>query len=148
MEVILLNNIDKVGRKHEIVAVKDGYGRNFLIPQGMALVANASNRKKLDQIVKGEARRLEVKKTEYQDMADKLKDVTIKIGAKSGTSGKIFGSVNALQLSKAILAQTGLEIDRRVISIPVEVKELGTYEAVVDLHPEVDFKVNFEVITE
>lgn len=148
MEVILLNNIDKVGRKHEIVSVKDGYGRNFLIPQGMALVANASNRKKLDQIVKGEARRLEVKKTEYQDMADKLKDVTIKIGAKSGTSGKIFGSVNALQLSKAILAQTGLEIDRRVISIPVEVKELGTYEAVVDLHPEVDFKVNFEVITE
>lgn len=148
MEVILLNNIDKVGKKHEIVSVKDGYGRNYLIPQGMALVANASNRKKLDQIVKAEERRLSAKLGEYQEMADKMKDVTIKIGAKSGTSGKIFGSVNALQLSKAIQNQTGVEIDRRVISIPVEVKELGTYEAIVDLHPQVDFKVNFEVITE
>lgn len=148
MEVILLNNIDKVGKKHEIVSVKDGYGRNYLIPQGMALVANASNRKKLDQIVKAEDRRLAAKLGEYQEMADKMKEVTIKIGAKSGTSGKIFGSVNALQLSKAIQAQTGLEIDRRVISIPVEVKELGTYEAVIDLHPEVDFKVTFEVVTE
>jgi large subunit ribosomal protein L9 len=148
MEIILLNSIDKVGKKHEIVTVKDGYGRNFLIPQGMAMVANASNRKKLEQIKKAEERRLSVKLGEYQEMASKMKDAVVKIGAKTGTSGKIFGSVNALQLSKAVQEQFGMEIDRRVIAIQGEVKELGTYTASVDLHPEVDFTLTFEVITE
>jgi large subunit ribosomal protein L9 len=148
MEIILLNSIDKVGKKHEIVTVKDGYGRNFLIPQGMAMVANASNRKKLEQIKKAEDRRLSVKLGEYQEMASKLKDAVVKIGAKTGTSGKIFGSVNSLQLSKAVQEQFGMEIDRRVIAIQGEVKELGTYTAAVDLHPEVDFTITFEVITE
>jgi large subunit ribosomal protein L9 len=148
MEIILLNSIDKVGKKHEIVTVKDGYGRNFLIPQGMAMVANASNRKRLEQIKKAEERRLSVKLGEYQEMASKMKGAVVKIGAKTGTSGKIFGSVNALQLSKAVQEQFGMEIDRRVIAIQGEVKELGTYTATIDLHPEVEFTLTFEVITE
>lgn len=148
MDIILLSNIEKVGRKHEIVSVKPGYGRNYLIPQGFAMVANATNRKKLDQIKRVESVRLAAKRGEFQAIADKLKDVVIKIGAKTGTSGKIFGSVTSLQLSKAILEQAQVEIDRRDIAIPSDVKEIGAYEANVDLHPEVNFNVKFEVVAE
>lgn len=146
MEIILLKDVDNVGDKHTIIKVKDGFGRNFLIPQGLALVANSTNRRKLDEIIRlddlVESKRLDV----YQDMAKTLAGATLRIGAKAGTSGKIFGSVNNSQLAAAIKEQFELEIERRKIEIPEEVKTLGTYTANINLHKEVKATVTFEVV--
>lgn len=146
MEIILLKDVDNVGDKHTIIKVKDGFGRNFLIPQGLALVANSTNRRKLDEIIRlddlVESKRLDV----YQDMAKTLAGATLRIGAKAGTSGKIFGSVNNSQLAAAIKDQFQLEIERRKIEIPEEVKTLGTYTANINLHKEVKATVTFEVV--
>lgn len=146
MEIILLKDVDNVGDKHTIVKVKDGFGRNYLIPQGLALVANSTNRRKLDEIIRlddlVESKRLDV----YQDMAKVLAGATLRIGAKAGTSGKIFGSVNNSQLAAAIKEQFELEIERRKIEIPEEVKTLGTYTANINLHKEVKATVTFEVV--
>ncbi len=146
MEIILLKDVDNVGDKHTIVKVKDGFGRNYLIPQGLALVANDTNRRKLNEIIrlddKRESQRLDV----YQEMATTLAGATLRIGAKAGTSGKIFGSVNNSQLAAAIKEQFELEIERRKIEIPEEVKTLGTYTANINLHKEVKATVTFEVV--
>ncbi len=146
MEIILLKDVDNVGDKHTIIKVKDGFGRNYLIPQGLALVANSTNRRKLDEIIRlddlVESKRLDV----YQDMAKVLAGATLRIGAKAGTSGKIFGSVNNSQLAAAIKEQFELEIERRKIEIPEEVKTLGTYTANINLHKEVKATVTFEVV--
>jgi len=148
MEIILLKEIDNLGDKHEVVTVKNGYGRNFLIPRGFGLIANAANKKKLgDIIAKDEAERA-ARLTEFQEIAAKLKDVTLTIPAKSGTSGKIFGSVTSLQIANKLKEAHEIEVERRRISLPDEVKTLGTYTAVLDLHPDVDAKVNFEVVKE
>lgn len=148
MEVILLKDIDKLGDRHELVSVKPGYGRNFLIPKGFALIANETNRKKLEDLkAKEEADRL-ARKAEFEAIAEKLKNVVIKIGAKSGTSGKIFGSVTNIQLAQALQEQQEIEVDRKLISIPEEVKTLGSYTAILDLHPEVQAQVAFEVVSE
>ncbi len=148
MEIILLKEVDKVGYKHEIVKVKPGYARNYLIPQGLALIANATNRKRL-----AELRRLEEAKEaklvgHYQEIADKVKDTVLKIGAKAGTSGKIFGSVTNVQIAQALQEQLEVELERRKIVIDSEVKELGSYTAQLKLHPEVEAEVNFEVVQE
>ena len=148
MEVILLKNIEKVGYKHDVVSVKDGYARNFLIPQKMAIIANAPNRAKLEEIKSKEAADLAARKAEFQAIADKLKAKTLKIGAKAGQSEKIFGSVTALQLTNAIQEQFDIEIERRKIEMPEEIKTLGTYTAILNIHPEVDAKVEFEVVAE
>ena len=100
MDIILLQEVDKLGDKHEIVTVKPGYARNYLIPKGMALIANASNRKRLDELKRVETAREAKLKGYYEEIAAKLKDVTLKIGAKAGTSGKIFGSVTSLQIAQ------------------------------------------------
>ncbi|MBK7344301.1 MAG: 50S ribosomal protein L9 [Saprospiraceae bacterium] len=146
MEIILLKDVDNVGDKHTIVKVKDGFGRNYLIPQGLALVANSTNRRKLNEIIRlddlVESKRLDV----YQEMANTLSGATLRIGAKAGTSGKIFGSVNNSQLAAAIKDQFGVEIERRKIEIPEEVKTLGTYTANINLHKEVKATVTFEVV--
>ncbi|MDX1940479.1 MAG: 50S ribosomal protein L9 [Saprospiraceae bacterium] len=148
MEIILLKDIEKVGDKHTIVSVKDGYGRNFLIPQGFALVANKTNRDKLEDLKRKEAE-VEAKViAEFQAIADKVKDVTLKIGAKAGTSGKLFGSVTNVQIAAALKDQVGIEIERRKILIEEDIKELGTYTAILDLHKKVDSKVQFEVVAE
>lgn len=148
MDIILLKDLDNVGDKHEIVKVKDGYGRNYLIPRGMAIVANAVNKRRLADFIKHDEA-IEAKKVnEYKEIASKLSAVTLKIGAKAGTSGKIFGSVTNIQLSNAIRDQAGLEIERKKIHLPDEVKELGTYVAKIDLHKEVSCNVNFEVVGE
>lgn len=148
MEIILLKDIEKVGEKHTIVSVKDGYGRNYLIPQGLALVANKANRDRLDELKRKEAE-VEAKEiAQYQAIADKVKDITLKIGAKAGQSGKLFGSVTSIQLAAALKDQAGVEIDRKKILIDEEIKELGTYTAVLDLHKKVDAKVQFEVVAE
>ena len=102
MELILLKDIDKVGDQYEIVKVKDGYGRNFLIPQGMAIIANATNRKKLDEIIAAQASKVAESISEFKAIAEQLKDKVLRIGAKAGTSGKIFGSVTSHQIAAAL----------------------------------------------
>jgi large subunit ribosomal protein L9 len=148
MEVILLKDIDKLGDKHEIVKVKPGYGRNYLIPQGLAVNANAVNRTKRDQIIADEEAREAVRLDEYKAMAAKLEGQTLRIGVKAGTTGKIFGSVTNVQLAQALKEQFDLDIERKKIHLPEEVKELGTYTADLHLHKELTAKVNFELIQE
>ncbi len=148
MEIILLKNIDKVGDKHEVVTVKNGYARNYLIPNGLALIHNDTNSRRLKDLRNREEKEIAKKLDFYKEMADRLKDITLKIGAKAGTSGKIFGSVTNVQLAAALKDQCDIEIERRKISLPEEVKNIGAYVAVLDLHPEVKANVNFEVIAE
>ncbi|RME94796.1 MAG: 50S ribosomal protein L9 [Bacteroidetes bacterium] len=148
MELILLQDVEHVGEKHEVVTVKDGYGRNYLIPQGYALIANATNMARLDELKAreeaAEAKRLH----EYEAIAAKLEGQTLKIGAKAGTSGKIFGSVTNIQVVNALKEQFDIDIDRRKVQLPEEVKELGTYTLVLNLHKEVKPEVSFEVVAE
>lgn len=149
MDVILLKDLDKVGDKHELVSVKPGHARNYLIPQGLALVANDANRAKLDEIKRKEEEELAARKAEFVELADKLKGKVLKIGAKAGTSGKIFGSVTNVQLAAALKEQMNIEVDRRRVILPEDdIKTLGAYVAELKLHPEVDIKVNFEVVEE
>jgi len=148
VEVILLKDLDKLGGKHDIIKVKDGYGRNFLIPQGLAMVANAGNRRQLDEILKQEDRRESKRLDEYKVIADQLKDVVLKIGAKAGTNGKIFGSVTNVQIAQALKEQKNIEIERKKIVLEDEVKNLGEYEVKLNLHKDVHTKVKFEVIEE
>ena len=135
MEIILLKDIEKLGDKHELVKVRSGYGRNFLIPQGVALLANEGNRKMLAELKKQEDARENKKVNEYKAMADQVKGVTLKIGAKTGTSGKIFGSVTNVQIAQALKEQCNLEVERKKISIPEEVKNVGEYTAVIESTP-------------
>lgn len=148
MDIILLQDVDKVGDKHEVVTVKDGYGRNYLIPQKLAIIANKSNLARLAELRRQEEAREAKKVGLYQDIADKLKDSILKIGAKTGTSGKIFGSVTNLQISQALKDQFEVDIERRKIELEEDVKELGTYTAKLNLHKEVEASVTFEVVAE
>jgi large subunit ribosomal protein L9 len=148
MEIILLQDIEKVGEKHTIVKVKPGFARNYLIPQKMAIVANDTNRGRLDEL-RRRADGVEQKKVlAAQQIAAQLEGKTLKIGAKAGTSGKIFGSVTNIQIAAALNDQLGIEVDRKSVVVPDEVKELGTYTADINLHKEVEVKVNFEVVGE
>jgi len=148
MQVILLKDLDKLGYKHDVVEVKPGYGRNFLIPQGMAKIANKVNMATLSEIKSKEAEVEAARLAEYQEMAAKVDGVVLKIGAKAGTSGKIFGSVTNVQIAAALKDQLDLDLERRKIDIEEDVKELGTYHADLKFHPEVHAKVAFEVIAE
>ncbi len=146
MQVILLENIEKVGEKFEVVKVKDGYGRNYLIPQGKAIIANKTNLSRLDDYKAREAAKTAKLLEEAQAIAEKLQSEVLTIPAKAGTSGKIFGSVTNVQLAQVIKEKYELEIDRRIIEMPEEVKTLGSYTALVKLHPEITAQVNFEVV--
>lgn len=147
MDIILLKNIEKVGRKFDIVKVKDGYGRNFLIPQGMAIVANKTNRNNLESFKRQENSRLNKKVDAFKAIADKVNGKKVVLTAKTGTSGKIFGSVTALQLGAALMDQLGVEVDRRDILMPEDhIKMIGSYRASIDLHPDVEVNIDFEVI--
>ncbi len=148
MEVILLKNVDKVGRKFEIVKVKDGYGRNYLIPQGLAIVANERNRSQLESFKRQEARKLEQRLDEFRQIAAQVNGKKINVVVKAGTSGRIFGSVTNVQLAKALKEQLEVEVDRHSIMLPEHVKMLGTYTASLDLHPEVEASFTFVVMTE
>ncbi len=148
MEIILLQDIEKVGQKHEIVSVKDGYGRNYLIPQKLAIIANETNRGKLEDIKRKEAEELEKKLDVFREIAEQLEGKVLKVGAKAGTSGKIFGSVTNIQLATALKEQFDIDIERRVIELPEEVKTVGAYVATLNLHPKVQPNLNFEVIAE
>lgn len=148
MDIILLKDVEKVGEKHEIVNVKDGFGRNFLIPQKLAIIANEANRKKLEELKKKEAEEEAKKLAEFEEIKEQLEGKILKIGAKAGASGKIFGSVTNVQIASALNEQFGVDIERRLIEIPEEVKELGTYSANLKLHKKVEIKVDFEVVEE
>ncbi len=148
MQVILIQDVDNLGGINELVTVKSGYARNYLIPQKKALEANSSNLKQMQekqkQIAKKEAKLL----SEINSVIAVLKNGALKIGAKTGTSGKIFGSVTSLQISRAIRDQKGYEIDRKRISITDDVKELGTYKATIDFGNGNTTEVEFEVVSE
>lgn len=148
MEVILKSNIEKLGAKDEIVKVRPGYARNYLIPRGYAIAATDSTRKMLSENLKQRSHK-EIKiLDEAQSLASKLEALDLKIGTKASDTGKIFGSVNTIQLSEA-LSKAGFNIDRKSISINDDhIKTLGAYEAKVKLHKEVSAVVKFEVVAE
>ena len=148
MEIILIQDVDNLGGKNELVKVKNGYARNFLIPRGLAMEASPSNRKVLDERLKQAKKKEEKMLAEINSVVAKLKEAPLKVGAKTGTSGKIFGSITSLQLSRAIRDQKGYEIDRKKISINEEVKELGTYKATIDFGNGQNADVEFEVVGE
>ncbi|GAB2607538.1 50S ribosomal protein L9 [Belliella aquatica] len=147
MEVILKTDIKGLGYKNDLVAVKPGYGRNYLIPQGFAVLATLSNKKILAENIKQAAHKAEKIKTEAEGISAKLANLTLEIKAKIGESGKIFGKVTTLQISDALASQ-GIEIDRKKISINVPVQTAGEFEAEVDLHREVKSSVKFAVVAE
>ena len=145
MEVILKKNVDKLGYKDEVVTVKNGYGRNFLIPQGYAALATESAKKAHAEVMRQRAHKESKIKDEALAIAAKLEGLTIAVIAKVGENGKIFGSVNTVGISDALKAQ-GLDIDRKSIKLSEEsIKEIGTYEAVANLHKEVKQTFHFEV---
>ncbi|AXY75844.1 50S ribosomal protein L9 [Paraflavitalea soli] len=148
MDIILIQDVDNLGGANEVVKVRNGYARNFLIPQKFAVEANPSNLKQLEERMKQIRKKEEAMLKEVNAVIAKLKDGVLKIGAKTGTSGKIFGSVTSLQISRAIRAQKGYELDRKRISIVDEVKELGTYKATVDFGNGNSTEVEFEVVAE
>lgn len=148
MEVILKKNVDKLGYANEIVKVKPGYGRNFLIPQGYAILATASAKKAHEEIMRQKAHKETKLLAEAQELAGKLETLTVTIQTKAGENGKIFGSVNTVQLSEA-LKKAGFDIDRKSLKIKDEpIKEVGTYQAEVNLHKGVKPVFNFEVVGE
>lgn len=148
MEVILLKDVDNLGMKFDVVAVKPGYGRNFLIPQGLAQVANVSNKKHVEEVKKQQSAKIAKLIEDYKVLADKLKETRIIVGAKSGASGKLFGSVTNIQVAEALKKQFDLTVDRKKIHIQGEVKELGVYKATVNLYKDVITEIEFEVISE
>ena len=147
MNIILLDHIEKVGAKHDVVKVKDGYGRNYLLPKGLAIVANKVNLAKLEGMKKQGAKKEAALVAAFKEIAAKLDGVKLKVAAKAGESGRLFGSVTAQHISNA-LKELGVEADKRIIEMPDEVKELGSYTATVKFHPEVEQEVKFEVISE
>ena len=148
MEVILKEDVANLGYKDDIVHVKDGYGRNFLIPQGKAVIASESARKVLAEVLKQRAHKIAKIKEEAEALAEKMKGVSLTIGAKTSSTGTIFGSVTNIQIAEE-LAKLGFEIDRKIIRIQEDaVKEVGSYNATVRLHKEVSVEIPFEVVSE
>ncbi|MGA3013065.1 MAG: 50S ribosomal protein L9 [Bacteroidales bacterium] len=149
MEVILKQDVPNLGYTNEKINVKPGYARNFLIPQGIAILATETNKKILDENLKQKAFKEDKIKSEAEELAKGLKDITVKIGAKAAESGKIFGSVNAIQIAQALKDQFKFDVDRKKIHVDGEhIKELGTYKARIILHKEVQLEINFEVFAE
>lgn len=147
MEIILKEDVINVGFKGEIVKVKDGYGRNYLIPQKKAVLATVSAKKMLAEDLKQRAHKLERIRNEAIELAEKVKDITLKVGAKTSSTGKIFGSIGSIQIAEAF-EKVGINIDRKVIVLKEPVKEIGTYTATLKLHKEVTAEITFEVISE
>ena len=147
MEIILKTDIKGLGYKNDLVSVKPGYGRNYLIPQGFAVLATGSNKKILAENIKQAAHKAEKIKTEAENIAARIAETTLEIKAKIGDIGKIFGKVTTLQISDA-LATKGFEIDRKKIAITVPVEGAGEFTADIDLHREVKTQVKFVVVGE
>jgi len=148
MEIILKQDISNLGFKDDVIEVKNGYGRNYLIPKGYAILATDSARKIHAENLKQRAHKEEKLKNEASLVADKINALSLKIGAKASSKGKIFGSVNSIQLSEA-LAKEGIDVDRKKIVVKADaIKEVGEYTAIAKLHREVSAEIKFEVIAE
>ena len=148
MDIILIQDVDNLGGKNEVVKVKNGYARNFLIPQKFAVEANPTNLKQLAERVKVQGKKEAAMLAQINSVIAVLKEAPVKIGAKTGTSGKIFGSVTSLQIARAIRDQKGYELDRKRITIVDDVKELGTYKASIDFGGNNTIEIDFEVVGE
>ena len=146
MEIILLTDIANLGHKDDIVDVKQGYGRNYLIPQGYAILATPSARKVVAENLRQRAHKEAKLKAEAEAIAAQLAEVKLTIGAKTSSTGKIFGSVNSIMISES-LKEKGFDIDRKKIMLK-DVKEIGTYTALIKLHREVKVDVEFKVVSE
>jgi len=148
MDIILKQDVDNLGSKHDIVSVRPGYARNFLIPQGMAVAATASARKVVAEVIKQQSHKAAKALEQARAMGTRLEGLSLSIGAKAGESGKIFGSVNTIQVAEA-LQRAGIDIDRKqIVLIDDNIKELGNYEAKVKVHREVTAVVKFSVVAE
>ena len=147
MEIILKEDVINLGYKGDILRVKDGYGRNFLIPTKKAILATVPAKKMLAEDLKQRAHKLERIKNESLELAEKLKDITLRVGAKTSTTGKIFGAVGPIQVADAF-EKAGFTVDRKVILLKDPVKEVGSYTATLKLHKEVTIEVAFEVVAE
>ena len=147
MELILVEDVAGLGYKNDIVSVKKGYGRNYLIPQGKAVIASESARKVLAENLKQRAHKLAKIKADAEELAAKLAPVALTIATKVSATGTIFGAVNNIQIAEA-LAKLGFEIDRKTIVVKETVKEVGSYTATVKLHKEVSVEIPFEVVAE
>ena len=146
MQIILLTDIANLGHKDDIINVKPGYGRNYLIPQGYAILATEAAKKIVAENVKQRAHKEAKLKAEAEELAAKLAEIKLVVGAKTSSTGKIFGSVNNIMISEALGAQ-GFDIDRKKIMLK-EIKEVGTYTAIIKLHREVKVDVQFDVVSE
>ena len=147
MEIILKEDIVNLGYKNEIVTVKSGYGRNYLIPTGKAVIASPAAKKMLAEELKQRAHKLEKIKKDAEELAAKLEGVSLKIATKVSSTGTIFGSVGNIQIAEE-LAKLGHNIDRKIIVVKDVVKEVGNYKAIVKLHKEVSVEIPFEVVAE
>lgn len=148
MQVILKQDVPNLGHANDLVTVKSGYARNYLVPQGMAIVATESAKKMHAENMRQRAHKEEKIKDQAQEVANKLEGVKLTIGAKTSTTGKIFGSVNTIQIAEALEAK-GFEIDRRNISLKEDaIKEVGSYKAKIKLHREVSVEIEFEIVSE
>jgi len=149
MEVILKQDVPNLGYTNEKVNVKPGYARNYLIPKGIAILATETNKKVLAEVLKQKAHKESRIKGSAEEMAKGLQNIMVKIGAKAAESGKIFGSVNNIQIAQALKDQFNFEIDRKKIHVEHEhIKELGTYKAKIVLHKDVQVEITFEVFAE
>ena len=147
MEIILKEDVVNLGYKDDVVTVKDGYGRNFLIPQGKAIIASASAKKELAEKQKQRAHKLAKIKQNAQDLAGKLEGISLVVSAKTSSTGTIFGSVSNIQIAEE-LSKKGFEIDRKLIILKEPVKEIGNFIAQVRIHKDVSAEIPFEVISE
>ncbi|MDX1627451.1 MAG: 50S ribosomal protein L9 [Fulvivirga sp.] len=147
MDVILKEDIQGLGYKNDIVNVKPGYGRNYLIPQGLAIFATESNRKMINENIKQAAHKAEKVKKDAEAIAEKIGDLTLEIKTKAGESGKIFGAITPIQVADK-LKDKGFDIDRKKISLNTNIKELGEYTATIDLHRDVQHDINIKVVSE
>lgn len=149
MEVILKQDVAGLGYKNDLVTVKNGYARNYLIPQGFAVLADDSRKKQLEETKRQQAYKEEKIKTEAETIAKALEDTELTIGVKASTTGKIFGSVNNIIIADALLSQKKIEIDRKKIEIKGDaIKEVGKYTATVKLHREISVDISLDVVAE
>jgi len=147
MKVILKDDVLKLGYKDDVVEVKNGYGRNFLIPRGLAIIATSSSLKVLEENIKQTQRKQQQVVAEAQSIADKITGTALTIGTKAGSNGKIFGSVTTIQIAQA-LKDLGHDIDRKKIAIAGDIKELGDYKAKINLHRNVEVEIDLHVVIE
>lgn len=147
MQVILREDIQGLGYKNDTVVVKPGYGRNFLIPRGMAILASESNKKMISENIRQAAHKAEKAKKDAEEISKKIGELTLEIKTKAGESGKIFGAITPIQVAEALATQ-GHEVDRKRISFEQKIKEVGEYTAFLDLHKEVHHPIQIKVIAE